>query len=124
MRKLSLLFILVLALSDCSKHGDMPAQLPIIVPPVPGNFTVDSCSNGVYSLSWDVSDPAVVSHYRIYTVDSYFGPSFADTTSATSIQITIINLPGVCVPGLTWGVTSVTIENIESRMAYAITVIP
>ncbi|NIM19442.1 MAG: hypothetical protein GTO51_03570 [Candidatus Latescibacteria bacterium] len=111
-----LMLVLVLAVIACSNHDDNPPpQLPITVPPSPTNFTVTSPSPGIFDLSWGISDPSVVSHYRIYLLDPFLGPVFADTTAATSIQINV----GTAVSDLIWGVSSVTLQNVEGYIVYA-----
>jgi hypothetical protein len=113
MRKLSI--VLILALLACSKHNDPPSPLDVNEPPTPANFTVSNPAPGIYDLAWDISDPAVVKYFNLYYLDPYTGPVFADTTAATSIQVNV----GVAVSGLTWGVSSVSISNIEGRIVYA-----
>ncbi len=106
---------LVLLLLACSNHDNPPPQLPIVEPPTPENFTVTSPSAGIYDLSWSVSNPSVVNYYNLYYLDPYYGPIFADTTAATSIQLSV----GGGFSGIVWGVSSVTIENVEGRIVYA-----
>ncbi|MFH1755034.1 MAG: hypothetical protein ABIA59_04970, partial [Candidatus Latescibacterota bacterium] len=91
-------------------------QLAVIVPPAPANFTVTSPAPGIFNLTWDIDDPAVVSYYRLYYRDPiFFQLTFADTTASTSLQFDV----GVAITDILWGVSSVTIENVEGGIVYA-----
>lgn len=114
MKKIALVLIFVLL--ACSKHDDLPMRVDVIEPPAPFDVTVFSPAPGVFNLSWDIGDPSVVSYYRLYYLDPFFFDlTFADTTASTSIQFDV----GAAITDLIWGVSSVTIENIEGRIVYA-----
>ncbi len=114
MKKLAL--VLVMVIIACSNHDDPPVRIDVIEPPVPVNFSVLSPAVGVFNLSWDINDPSLVSYYRLYYVDPFFGQlTFADTTAATSIQFDV----GAAITDLLWGVSSVTIQNVEGTIVYA-----
>jgi hypothetical protein len=110
---LPIIFLLIFA---CSKHDDPPPQISVIEPPIPTNFTVTSPTPGIFDLSWDVGDPSAVNYYRLYYLDPFFSQlTFADTTAATSIQFDV----GAAITELMWGVSSVTVENVEGTIVYA-----
>lgn len=113
MKKFSIVLILVLL--ACSNHDDPPSPLGVSEPPTPANFTVASPSPGIYDLAWSISDPSAVKFFNLYYLDPFSGPMFADTTAATSIQVNV----GAAVSGLTWGVSSVSVGNVEGRIVFA-----
>lgn len=114
MKKIALVLIFVLL--ACSKHDDPPMQVDVVEPPAPFDVTVFSPTPGVFNLSWDVGDPSVVNYYRLYYLDPFFFDlTFADTTVGTSIQFDV----GAAITDLMWGVSAVTIENVEGRIVYA-----
>jgi len=111
-----LLAVLLLGILACSKHGDPLSPINVTKPPTPTNFAVTSPNPGIFNLSWDIDDPASVSYYRLYYIDPVFYQlEFADTTAATSVQFDV----GTAISQLTWGVASVTTENVEGTIVYA-----
>ncbi len=116
MKKFVLILILFLSVLACSKHDDPPLRIDVIEPPTPFNFTVVSPTPGIFDLSWDIDDPSSVSYYRLYYLDPiYLQLTFADTTAATAIQFDV----GAVITELMWGVSSVSIENVEGTIVYA-----
>jgi hypothetical protein len=73
---------LVLLLAACSADLTLPPKIDGIVPPVPGDFQVSTTDAVTYDLSWTISDPTVVSFYRLYVVVGG-SPELVDTTQAT-----------------------------------------
>ena len=64
-------------------------------------------------LEWSVNDPgAVVSYYRIYTMIPLLGTTI-DTTSFVNATVGPLS---VVLPGLEFGVSSVTFQNVESAI--------
>jgi hypothetical protein len=111
-----LMLVLIFLLFACSNHDDPPLQINVIKPPAPFNITVLSPTPGIFDLSWEIGDPSVVSHYRLYYLDPFFFQvTFADTTAATSIQFDV----GAAITELIWGVSSVTVENVEGEIVFA-----
>ena len=105
----------ILALSACSKHTDFPSMLPIVAPPAPSNFTVTTSNDIVYDLSWTINNPSAVAYYRLYAQDLFTGaPVLADTTMTTAVQVDL----QVPVPGVVFGVSSVSNGNVESAIVY------
>ena len=113
MKKLSIVLILVVL--ACSNHDDPPSPLGVSAPPTPTNFTVASPSPGIYDLAWDINNPSAVKYFNLYYLDPFSGPVFADTTAATSLQVNV----GGPVSGLTWGVSSVSVGNVEGHIVFA-----
>jgi hypothetical protein len=100
----------------CARHKDFPAMLPVIAPPTPTNFAVTTTDDVIYDLSWSVSDPSSVAMYRIYSLDIFTGaPTVLDTTTATAAQVNTL----VPTPGFVFGVSSVSVQNVESRVVFA-----
>jgi hypothetical protein len=111
-----LLPVIILLIFACSKHDDPPTRVSVVEPPTPFNFTVLSPTPGIFDMSWDIDDPSVVSYYRLYYLDPFFSQlTFADTTAATSIQFDV----GAAITELMWGVSAVTVENVEGTIVYA-----
>jgi hypothetical protein len=110
-----LLFLIPLILLSCTKHNDFPQSIDVVEPPVPTGFTVAMPNLGEYVLDWDVADPAAVSYYRIYIYSPYTGPEVFDTTSVSEYSKDL----GIPLTELIWGVSSVTFENVESKIVYA-----
>jgi len=101
--------IMLIAVVSCSRHEDLPDPLPLVTPPMP-SLTVSTPDSMTFNLSWTVSDPTVVNYYRIYTIIPLIGTQI-DTTSATNA---VVGPLGTVFPGLTFGVSSVTFQNVES----------
>ena len=110
------LVAIVVVASACARHNDFPPLLPIQEPPVPQNFTVTTPDDQLYDLSWSVDNPSLVAFYQIYTLNLFTGlPEPVDTTTTTAVQINV----GTPFPGLTFGVSSITTENVESSAVFA-----
>ena len=109
------LLILAILLVSCAKHKDFPNPVDVDEPPLPMNFTVEMPDSFTYKLNWSVSDSISVSYYNIYLFDQFYGPQLVTTTNLTNYQQSYFPL---YVVGLVWGVSSVSIDNIESRIVY------
>lgn len=121
LRVLILLFAIIavmVAAGACSRHDDKPPMLGVQQPPNPQNVTVTTPDQGVtFMITWDVNNPALVAYYNIYTQDPFTGQAtFTDSTTTTTVQVTTGGIP---VPGLVFGVASVTTENVESQIIFA-----
>jgi hypothetical protein len=114
MKKLLLLFIPVIFLS-CSKHDNFPMAIDVASPQVPANFIVEMPDIGIYELDWEVADSTQVSYYRIYIFDPFSGPAAFDETAVSEYYY---EFP-IAVTEVVWGVSSVSIENVESKIVYA-----
>ena len=110
------LVAIVVVASACSRHNDFPPLLPIQEPPVPQNFDVTTQDDQNYTLTWSVDNPSLVAYYQIYLIDFFTGlPEPVDTTTTTLVQVDV----GTPFPGLIFGVSSITTENVESSAVFA-----
>ena len=110
-----LTIVLVLLLAACSSDLTLPPKIDGTVPPTPGNLQVTTTDNVTFDVSWTISDPTVVSFYRVYwTVGG--PPTLQDTTSTLAVQLTF----PVVVEGVAIGVTAVSTDNIEGQAAFDI----
>jgi hypothetical protein len=114
MKRIALIIVLA-AILGCAKHKDFPSPLDVKAPPTPTNFTVTMDSLGTYYLDWEVVDSSSVAYYQIYTFDAFAGLSAFDTTSVSSYQASFGLFKIV---GIVWGVSAVTVDNIESVIVY------
>ncbi|MBI4720709.1 MAG: hypothetical protein HY770_05735 [Chitinivibrionia bacterium] len=110
-----LLILIPLILLSCAKHNDFPPAVDVAEPPVPADFTVTMPDLGVYELDWHVADSSLVSYYRIYIYSLYTGPEEVDTTSVSEYYTDF----GFPVTEVIWGVSSISVENVESKIVYA-----
>lgn len=92
----------------------MPPALEVLEPPVPFNFSVTTDDHITFALDWEVDDPAIVSYYRIYATSALTSPVVLDSTVSTSA--TVVTEDGLPIRGITFCVTSVTPESVESRL--------
>jgi hypothetical protein len=104
---------LVLLLAACSSDLTLPPKIDGTVPPRPENVLVTTTDNITFQISWSISDPTVVSFYRIYwTLGG--PPTLQDTTTTLSAQLTF----PLIVEGVAIGVTAVSTDNIEGQAAF------
>jgi hypothetical protein len=110
------LFVLAgLLLCACAEDLPFPPAIVGVRPSEPSNLSVTTLDDMVFTLTWTVSNPATVQFYRLYSLDPIFGqPVFADTTAVDSVQV-VTPIP---TPGIVFGVSSVSTDNIESRIVY------
>lgn len=118
MRK-ALLILCLAVVMGCSKREDMSPAHPIDAPPVPENFQIKKINTliGVldeYELNWDVSDPSAVDFFRLYAVSGFTLEHIGDS-SAPPETVTTLSMAG-----LVFGVTSVSVQNVESDAAFAL----
>jgi hypothetical protein len=109
------LLVLAWALVSCEERQEFPQPLAISAPPKPFNLTVTSPAPQQYDLAWEISDPAAVKIYRIYLVS--YGPPELVGTSETPSYLAETVFP---ISGLVFGVSAVSIENVESDLATAV----
>jgi len=114
MKRAALIVVLV-AILGCAKHKDFPTPMDVKAPPTPANFRVSMDSLGTYYLDWEIGDSSSVAYYQIYTYDAFAGLSEFDTTTTTSYQASFGLFKIV---GIVWGVSAVTVDNIESVIVY------
>ena len=82
--------------------------------PAPDSFTVSTSNPLVYGLSWTVSDPTSVAFYNLYVKDPFTGSdTFIDSTVVDTFAVLIL------LPRPVFGVSSVSVGNVESALAYA-----
>jgi hypothetical protein len=112
-KKLSIVVVLLLA--ACTTDLTLPPAIDGIVGPRPENFSVTTTDDILYDLSWSVTDPTIVQFYRVYAFDVTGFPSLLDTTSSTAVQVNTT----IPTPGVFFGVTSVSTDNIEGPLAAA-----
>ncbi len=106
----------VVILVGCAKHNDLPSPMDLNAPPTPANFTVNMPDTGNYFLDWDVVDSLVVDYYQIYTFDPFSGPEKLVQTSVSNYHMDFRPFPLL---GLIWGVSVVSVDNLESRIIYS-----
>jgi hypothetical protein len=114
MRRSILWFLAAALVWGCSKHESPPAPLAIPVPPKPMDFRVTMPTEGDYYLDWWVEDSTAVDHYRVYIYDRSLGPTLVDTTSVSDYHYNFY-MP---ILGVIWGVSAVSVENVESEIVY------
>jgi hypothetical protein len=115
----ALLILCLTVLVSCTKREDFPPTLPIAAPPVPENLQIKKINTliGVldeYELNWDVSDPSVVEFFRLYAVSGFLLEHIGDT-SAPPETVTTLSMTG-----LVFGVTTVSVQNVESDPTFAL----
>lgn len=110
--------LIAIVSAACTRHDDsVPPTLPVVLSQSPTNFTVSTSDNIVWTLSWTIPDPTVVRFYLVYTLDPFTGsPVLADTSMTTSPPDYNV---GAALPGLEWGVSAVSTDNVESTIIYA-----
>jgi hypothetical protein len=113
--KKTIAIFFALFVAACATHEDLPPPLDVIDPPVPTNLQVQTEDLLTYDLAWTISDPSVVKEYRVYSSFAGQTPVLEGTTDQTSIQV----VSPVAVEGISFCVSSVTIENVESRLICA-----
>lgn len=113
--KMALWLSLVLVVGACSRHsGDFPNPIGVEAGSAPRNFAVTTGDNILYTLTWEISDPTTVSYYRSYV---FLGQQLLrgpDSTSVTTVQYDF----GAPVQNVTFGVSSVSVDNVESSIVY------
>ena len=115
MKKIVLLAALLLL--SCAKHKDLPNAINVNEPYKPVNFVVTMCPDGNYTLDWSVPDSTSVDYYRVFIIDPFTGPEELDTTSVSNFAI---DFRPLAVTGIIWGVSVVSVDKIEGRMASAV----
>ena len=109
---LSLIAVIGL-LSVCEKREDFPQMLNVTVPPQPDSLVVEKIDATNYSLTWTIDDANnVVKEYRVYAVNSFLPPDLIGSTNELFTDVNTV----IPVSGLVFGVSSVTIENVESDL--------
>jgi len=112
---LSLLAVIGL-MSVCETREDFPQMLNVTVPPQPANLVVQKLSEVDYHLTWTIDDPDnVVMEYRVWSVNSFTPPDTIGTTIELFADVNTV----IPVSGLVFGVSSVTVQNVESDITTA-----
>lgn len=116
-RKLIVLVVL-LCVSSCSKHENFPNALDVNVPPKVTNIavtvTVDP-TEILYDLTWDIGDPSVVDHYKVYALVPYSPAELLGTSPTADFQA----VAAFEIPGLSFGVSVVTTQFVEGGIVSA-----
>jgi hypothetical protein len=109
---LSLLAVIGL-LSVCEKREDFPQMLNVTVPPQPDSLVVEKLDATNYHLTWTIDDPNnVVKEYRVWSVNRFTPPDTIGTTVELKADVNTV----IPISGLVFGVSSITIENVESDL--------
>ena len=109
--------------AGCAQHEDTPTKYSFIPAPKVSNVEVTGVQDepGVYDITWDVNDDTAVANYRVYIFDPFSGvPELVGEPTTTSAQVVV----GLEIGGLAFGVTAVTVENVEGAMAVGLTPAP
>jgi hypothetical protein len=107
---LSLLSLLVLL--GCDSRNELPAVLGITPPPQPANLNIQKTSPTMYELTWTIDNPTAVSEFRVYSVGPFGPPELIGATDQTQTDVDTV----IPVTGIVFGVSSVTVENVESDL--------
>jgi hypothetical protein len=107
----------------CSKHENFPAVFNVTAPPTPSSLVVTNPSGSNYDLSWSISDATNVQTYRVYLIspvgvdptsgELIYDESLLIESPTTSIMIDTV-LP--VLPGSDFGVSAVSLDNVEGAM--------
>jgi hypothetical protein len=110
--------LIAVVAAACARHDDsVPPMLPVVTSPSPTNFTVATSDDIVWNLSWSIADPTVVRFYLVYTLNPFTNmPELADTAMTPTPPP---YNTGAAVPGLVWGVSAVSTDNVESTIIYS-----
>jgi hypothetical protein len=118
-RKTLIVILCALALAACENREDFPPQYDIDIPPDPTNLSVTWVqARSQYDLTWEIDDPdQLVSQFFVYLSSGLEPPDTIGTTTTTSFSFAW----PFELSGLTFGVTSVSEQNVESDPAIAVT---
>ena len=108
--------ILGLVLVACAQHDEILPPIDVAEPPTPMDFTVSTSDFIKYHLSWTIDDPSsIVREYRVYSMIPGYTPVLQGTTDTTAVEIDT----QVGVIGVSFCVSSVTVENVEGHLVCA-----
>ncbi len=116
------LLVVACTFFSCEERQDFPQPLAVSVPPKPYNLVVTSVEPAPgeivweYDLTWEVADPTAVKIYRIYIV----GNSGLKEMAGTSEELQVALLWVGSLEGTVFGVSAVSVENVESDLATAV----
>jgi len=106
---------IILVLVACAQHDDILPRLDVAEPPIPRNFLVETTDQITYHLSWEIDDPSIVKEYRVYSQFGTSSPVLEGTTDTTAVEVNT-QIP---IPGVSFCVSTVTVENVESHLTCA-----
>jgi hypothetical protein len=113
-------FAMLLVLGGCPKHENFPTQLSVVEAPAPTDFVINALpfTSGSYDydLTWTVSDPGNVDHYRLYLLGTGLAPELVAEPTGNALPISL-PFNG---QGLQFGLSTVSTGSIESSMTTAI----
>lgn len=117
MSRFRVFFILLIlcGLAACARHNEFPTMLELVTSPMPESLVVTSSDDINYLLDWTISDATNLSFYLVYTKDASGFPSPLDSTTVDSVWVNTL-FP---TPGIEFGVSSVSIGNVESAINFA-----
>jgi hypothetical protein len=109
-------FVLLFALAGCPKHENFPTQLDLTVAPAPSDFVINALpfASGTYDydLTWTVSDPTNVDHYRLYLLGTGLAPELVAEPTGNALPVSL-PFNG---EGLLFGLSTVSTGSVESSM--------
>jgi hypothetical protein len=109
---------LVVFVLGCSQHDDTPTRHSFIPAPAITSLNIIDDGGGKYTITWNVDDDTAVQYYRVYWFNFLTGAlEKVAEPSGTQQGVDI----GLEAGGLVFGVSAVTVENIEGAMATAVT---
>jgi hypothetical protein len=111
-RKTIIIILCAMALAACESREDFPTELNIAPPPQPFNLSITTPTQTQYDLVWEIDDPnLIVDEYYIYLFTG-LGPRDSLGTSSNTTFTWTSPFP---IAGISFGVTSVTVQNVESK---------
>ncbi len=117
MRRLILIFVLMIAFLSCNREIPNPVSNPVSpdIPPVPSNITVEVGDRFLY-LTWDTTDTSAINKYRVFRADSLFGEySLIDSSETTEITVDNLQNGGIYF----FKVAAVNTTGVEGRKSSA-----
>ncbi len=111
-----LLVLGVILIVSCEKREDFPPLLPITPPPAPTNLVVESYDPLEYDLTWQIDDPnSAVREFWVW--------AWSDITLPETVGVAVDTFfcaeTNFQIPGLVFGVSAVSDQNVASSLAIA-----
>jgi hypothetical protein len=114
--KKALLVLGVILIVGCETREDFPPLLPITPPPSPTNLVVESYDPLEYDLTWQIDDPN--SDVREFWVWAWSDITLPETVGV-AVDTFFCAETNFQVPGLVFGVSAVSDQNVASNLASA-----
>jgi hypothetical protein len=113
--------ILLVAVSGCSQHGDLPTELDLVPAPAVTIDDIQDNSDGTYRVTFSVADDTAVQYYRVYLLNPLTGQmELVGTVSGTN-EAGIDLQSGQSISDYPFGISAVTVENVEGAMTVGLT---